>query len=90
MIDEIQTDLFSSISDLEFARLLLADLHDDLIGKIARFRQLNDLSVAFGRHGSMIPGGETAFAAWTEARTSLRAWQFYCHSDAVPTCPPRT
>ena len=71
MTDDSQADLLSSVTDLGFARILLADLHDDLVGKVARFRQLNDLSVALGRHGSMLPGGETAFAAWTEARTSF-------------------
>jgi hypothetical protein len=71
VIDEPQGDLFSSIDDLQFARILLADLHDDLVGKVGRFRPLNDLSVALGRYGSMFPGGETALAAWTEARTSF-------------------
>ncbi len=71
MIEDTQIDLLSSVTDLDSARMLLADLHDDLVGKVARFRQLNELSVTLGRHGTMLPGGETAFAAWTEARTSF-------------------
>ena len=71
MIDDLQPDLLSSVTDLDTARILFADLHDDLIGKVARFRQLNELSLSLGRHGTMLPGGETAFAAWTEARTSF-------------------
>jgi hypothetical protein len=71
MAEEAQSELLSPIKDLGFVRLLLADLHDDLLGKVARFRQLADLSSALGSTGTMLPGGETAFAAWTEARTSF-------------------
>jgi hypothetical protein len=71
MVEEDQYDLLSPISDLELVRLLLADMHDDLSGKVARFRQLTDLSEALGSHGSMLPGGETTYAAWIEARTSF-------------------
>jgi hypothetical protein len=71
MIEDAQADLLSSVSDLHLVRMLLADLHDDLVGKIARFRQLDDLSAVLGRYGTMLPGGETALAAWTEARTSF-------------------
>lgn len=66
-----QAALFSSLSSLQAVQLLLADLHDDLSGKIARFHQLADLSLALGSSGTLLPGGETAFAAWTEARTSF-------------------
>lgn len=66
-----QAALFSSLSSLELARWLLADLHDDLAGKIARSHQLADLSTALGSGGTLLPGGEIAFAAWTEARTSF-------------------
>jgi hypothetical protein len=64
-------DLFSPITELGLTRLLLADLHDDLIGKVARFRQLSELSMTLGSSGTMLPGGETAYHAWTEARTSF-------------------
>jgi len=60
MIDDPQADLLSSVTDLDCARMLLAALHDDLIGKVARFRQLNELSVALGPHGTMLPGGDTS------------------------------
>lgn len=74
-----QTDLLSSISELHLVRLLLADIHDDLAGKVARFRQLTDLSAALGHYGAMLPGGETTLAAWTEARTS------FVHGNYVAT-----
>jgi hypothetical protein len=71
VVEDEQPDLLSPVSDLQLVRLLLADLHDDLPGKIARFRQLTDLSGALGSHGTMMYGGETSYAAWTEARTSF-------------------
>jgi hypothetical protein len=71
MVGETQTDLLSEIDDLHLARILIADLHDDLQGKVSRFRQLSDLSAALGQYGTMLPGGETAYAAWLEARASF-------------------
>ena len=64
-------DLFSDISDTQLLQLLLADLHDDLPGRIRRFRYLTDLSGALGQSGTMIFGGTPAFAAFTEARSSF-------------------
>ena len=66
-----QSALFSGCSDLDAARILLADLHDDLTGKVGRFHQLADLSTSLGSAGSMLPGGDVAFNAWVEARTSF-------------------
>lgn len=66
--DQSQPDLLSPLSDLDLMRHLLADLHDDLSGKIARFRQLVDLSGALGSSGTMLFGGEVTYAAWREAR----------------------
>jgi hypothetical protein len=71
MADIDQPDLLSPLRDLDLVRLLLADLHDDLTGKIERFHQLADLSTALGSGGTMMPGGETTYAAWMEARTSF-------------------
>ena len=79
MTDGDQTDLLSPLSDLKLVQLLLADIHDDLAGKVARFRQLNDLSASLGVYGTMLPGGETTLAAWTEARTS------FVHGNYVAT-----
>ena len=79
MLDGAQTDLFSEVDDLGFVRILLAELHDDLVGKVSRFRQLNDLSATLGQYGTMLPGGETAVAAWTEARAS------YVHGNYMAT-----
>lgn len=79
MTDGDQTDLLSPIGELRLVQLLLEDLHDDLAGKIARFRQLTDLSATLGSYGTMLPGGETAFAAWTEARVS------FIHGNYVAT-----
>jgi hypothetical protein len=70
-IDDNQSDLFSDLDDFDLVRHLLADLHDDLTGKVARSRQLLDLSQTLGSSGTMLFGGETAFAAWREARWSF-------------------
>ncbi len=90
MAEEDQHDLLSPISDLGLVRFLLADLHDDLLGKVARFRQLTDLSETLGWHGTMLPGGETTYAAWIEARTSLFmaiTWLRSCYAKVSPnTC----
>jgi hypothetical protein len=66
-----QADLFNDVADVDLLRWLLADLHDDLPGKLARFRQLTDISSALGPGGTMMPGGETTYNAWIEARTSF-------------------
>ncbi len=79
MSNNAQLDLLCPVSDLGFTRFLLADLHDDLAGKVARFRQLSDLSMSLGSSGTMLPGGETTWAAWTEARTS------FIHGNFVAT-----
>lgn len=74
-----QGDLFSEATDLGLVRFLLADLHDDLVGMVARFRQLSDLSMALGSGGTMLSGGETTHAAWIEARSS------FVHGNFVAT-----
>ncbi|WP_223568810.1 hypothetical protein [Agrobacterium tumefaciens] len=79
MEEQEQSDLFSPINDLRLVQFLLADLHDDLPEKIARFRQITDLSKALGSNGTMLTGGETTYAAWTEARTS------FIHGNFVAT-----
>lgn len=76
---DAQASIFSSLSDVGAARLLLADLHDDLAGKVGRFRQLADLSNSLGSHGTMIAGGEVAYSAWIEARSS------FVHGNFVAT-----
>lgn len=67
----MQSELLSPLGDLEIVRILLADIHDDLPGKVARFHQLADLSQALGPGGTMLPGGETTQIAWFEARASF-------------------
>ena len=79
MAEQVQSELLSPIKDIDVFRILLADLHDDMAGKVARFRQLADLSADLGSSGTMMPGGETAFAAWTEARSS------FVHGNYVAT-----
>lgn len=66
-----ENDLFSDVDDLALVSSLLADLHDELRGKVARYRQLADLSTALGEGGTMMPGGEVVFTVWLEARTSF-------------------
>src|SRR5581483_1200033 len=63
-------DLLSDVTELDLVRHLLADLHDDLIEKVARFRQLIDLGLQMGRR-TMIFGGHAAHHAWIEARSSF-------------------
>lgn len=60
----------SDITELDLVRHPRADLHDDLIGKIARFRQLTDLGLEMGRR-TMIFGGQAAYHTWSEARSSF-------------------
>jgi len=79
MADEDQYDLLTPFKDMDLVRLLVADLHDDLPGKVARFRQLAELSRVLGTGGTMMPGGETSWASWTEARTS------FIHGNYVAT-----
>lgn len=75
---KVQDSLFSLLADVDFFRLLIADLHDDLAGKVARFRQLADLTVEHGTERAMIPGG-TAYSSWLEARSS------FVHGNFVAT-----
>lgn len=69
-----QPDLLSDLSDMDFVRHLLADIHDDLPGKVARFEMLTDLGGQIGRSGTMIFGGHAAYHAWVEAR-SMSLWK---------------
>ena len=66
-----QADFFDNADDIDLLRWLLADLHDGLSDKLARFRQLTDISAALGPGGAFMPGGETTYNAWMEARTSF-------------------
>ena len=66
-----QPDLLSDLTDLDFARHLLAEMHDDLYGKISRYRMLTDFSRDLGPNGTMIFGGQAAHFAWIEARSSF-------------------
>jgi len=77
--DDEQPDLLSELTDLDLIRHLLADLHDDLDGKLARFHQLVDLSGSLGPSGTLLFGGETTLALWREAR-----WSFI-HGNFVAT-----
>jgi hypothetical protein len=79
MYNDEPLNLLSRVTDLEIVRMLLADLHDDLDGKVARYHQLADLSLTLGSGGTMLPGGQVALAAWTEARTN------FVHGNYVAT-----
>lgn len=74
-----QPDLLSDLSDLDFVRHLLADLHDDLPEMVGRFRMLTDLGSEMGRSGTMIFGGHAAYHAWVESRSS------FVHGNFVAT-----
>ena len=71
MSGDDEPDLMSDLSDLDFVRHLLADLHDDLPEKVGRFRMLTDLGGQMGPSGTMIFGGQSANLAWVEARSSF-------------------
>ncbi len=85
-------DLLSGISDLNAVSHLLADLHDDLPGKVARFRHLADLGGALGPQGTMLFGGAATFNAWTEARSSFVHGNFaatsFSASPSSKACSP--
>lgn len=66
-----QPDLLSDLSDIDFVRHLLAEMHDDLPGKVSRFRMLTDFGREMGPNGTMIFGGQAAHYAWVEARSSF-------------------
>ena len=68
---DLLSDLLSDLTDLDFVRHLLAEMHDDLHGKVARFRMLTDCSCDLGPNGTMIFGGHAAHHAWIEARSSF-------------------
>lgn len=71
MDEDGQLDLLSDLKDHEILRFLLADLHDDLKGRLIRFRYLTDLGRLLGRNGTMIFGGHAASLAYGEARSSF-------------------
>jgi hypothetical protein len=71
MIDTDQADLLTEIREIDLTRQLLADLHNDLQGRLTRFRYLVDLGDTLGRGGTMIYGGHEAATAWIEARSSF-------------------
>lgn len=73
-----QDSLFSPLADVDLFRHLIADLHDDVAGKVARFRQLADLTTEHATERAMIPGG-TAFSSGLEARSS------FVHGNFVAT-----
>ena len=79
-----QPDLFSPLHDLDLVRLLLADMHDDLYGKVGRFRQLADLSETFRIGRTILPGGETAFAACRKLAPAL-----FTETMSRPCCSAR-
>lgn len=71
MDEEGQLDFLSDIRDFDILRYLLADLHDDLKGRLTRFRYLADLGELLERRGTMIFGGHAASLAYGEARSSF-------------------
>lgn len=70
MSGDDQGDLLSGIDDVSLMRFLLEDLHDDVLGKVQRFRYLHDLGEQNGRR-TMLFGGHVTYNAWIEARSSF-------------------
>lgn len=75
----LQRELLSEISDVALLRHLLADLHDDLQGKVTRFKFLFDLGVELGTYRTMLFGGHVTYNAYVEARSS------FVHGNYVAT-----
>lgn len=67
----MERNLLSGLDDLDVAQQLLAELHDDIRGRVGRLHMLADLSRELGLCGAMIPGGTIAYRAWSEARGSF-------------------
>ncbi len=78
MSGDDQSDLLSGVTDVSLMRFLLEDLHDDLLGKVQRFRYLHDLGEENGRR-TMLFGGHVTYNAWIEARSS------FVHGNYVAT-----
>ncbi len=76
---EDNPDLLGGLSDVASVRYLLADLHDDLPGKVVPFRHLADLGADLGSRGTMLSGGSTTYTAWIEARSC------FVHGNYVAT-----
>lgn len=64
-------DMFCGPSDVDFFRDLLMDFGNDLSGKVARRRCLNEHDATLGEQGTMFPGGMTPYLIWLEARSSF-------------------
>ncbi|PZV34904.1 hypothetical protein [Mesorhizobium kowhaii] len=69
--DDHTDDLFSTPSDVELLQLLLADLHDDLAGRLGRYHYLIDHGRSLGIGGTLLFGGTVAHTALIEARSSF-------------------
>lgn len=64
-------NLLSGFDNVDVTKHLLAELHDDLHERVARFHMLADQSRDLALNGAMIPGGTNAYQAWIEARGSF-------------------
>ncbi|CCV09086.1 conserved hypothetical protein [Mesorhizobium metallidurans STM 2683] len=69
--DDDAADLFSTPSDVALLQLLLADLHDDLAGRLGRYHYLIDHGRTLGSGGTLLFGGTVAHTALIEARSSF-------------------
>lgn len=70
MSGDDQGDLLSGIDDVSLMRFLLEDLHDDLLGKVQRFRYLHDLGEQNGRR-TMLFGGHLLSS---DSRLAISDW----------------
>jgi len=58
-------------SESEAAQILLGSIAEDLPFRVHRFQTLIALDADFGGSGVCLPGGEAAYLAYTEARSSF-------------------
>jgi hypothetical protein len=76
MSDNEQADFLSDAAKIDIARHFLAELHDELPQRIARYRYILDMNTSLGPGGTVLFGGQTTWTAYVEARSSFVAGNF--------------
>lgn len=64
-------NLLSGLDDVDMVQHLVAELHDDIRGRVGRLHLLADLSRDLSIGGALLPGGTISYRAWVEARASF-------------------
>jgi hypothetical protein len=64
-------DVTPDEGDLDSVRYLIAEMHDDLTGRVQRLRLLANLLETWPGQALFLSGGSATLSAWTEARSSF-------------------